>query len=69
MIIRIGRSKRTILCSSIRTQEWDDGLDIELFDVNGKPGKRKLIELPQDTTRVSVLDGTGKVIKTYTWQD
>lgn len=56
MIIRIGRSKRTLTCSSIRTQEWDDGLDIELFDVNGKYGRRKLIELPQDTGRVSVLE-------------
>lgn len=69
MIIRIGRSKRTILCSAIRIQEYDDGLDVELFDVGGKDGKRKLIELPQDTTRVSVLDETGKVIKTYSWQD
>lgn len=71
MIIRIGRSKRTITCSSIRTQEWDDGLDVELFDVNDKDGKRKLIELPQDTGRVSVLseDGSGRVMKVYKWKD
>lgn len=69
MIVRIGRSKRLITCSSIRTQQWDDGLDIELFDVNGKEGKRKLIELPQDTNMVSVLDDLGKVTKKYTWDD
>lgn len=69
MIVRIGRSKRLITCSSIRTQEWDDGLDIELFDVNGKEGKRKLIELPQDTSMVSVLDECGKVTKKYTYSE
>lgn len=69
MKVSIGRSKKSISCSHVKIDYWDDGIDVELFEVDGKDGKNKLIQLPEDGKLVRVVSDQGSEIRKLEWRD
>lgn len=69
MKVSIGRSKKQISCSHVKIDYWDDGIDVELFEVDGKDGKNKLIQLPEDGKLVRVMSDQGSEIRKLEWRD
>lgn len=68
MRVSIGRSKKVYNCAHVIIRHWDDGIDVELFEVNGKDGKNKLIEMPQDGRLVRVMNDQGKEVNRVEWK-
>lgn len=69
MRVSIGRSKKIFHCAHVIITYWDDGIDVEMFEVDGKDGKNKLVEMPQDGKLVRVMNDQGKEINRLEWKD
>lgn len=69
MKVSIGRSKKVLTCAHVIITNWDDGIDVELFEVGGVDGKNKLIEMSQDGKLVKVMNDRGEEINRLEWRD
>lgn len=69
MRVRIGKSKKEIICAHTVTTNWDDGIDVELFEIGGIEGKNKTILLPEHTKMVRMFNDQGKEIERVEWKD
>lgn len=70
MRVSIGRSKKIYQCAHVIIREWDDGIDVELFEVIGRrSGSTLIIEMPQDGRVVKVMNDNGDVIRKLEWKD
>jgi hypothetical protein len=69
--VSIGRSKKVYICSHVKIDYWDDGIDVELFEVevDGKKVANKLIEMPEDGKLVRVMNDQGEEINRLEWKD
>lgn len=68
MKVSIGRSKKVITCAHVIITHWDDGIDIELFEVEGIDGKNRLIEMPEDGKLVRVMNDQEKEVNRLEWK-
>ncbi len=69
MRVRVGKSKKEIICAHTVTTTWDDGIDVELFEVGGVERKRKTIYLPEDTKLVRMFNDKGEEVDRVEWRD
>lgn len=69
MRVRIGKSKKEITCAHTVRTDWDDGIDIELFEVEGIDGKNRTILLPEHTKLVRMFNDHGKEIDRVEWKE
>lgn len=69
MKVSIGRSKKVITCAHVIKTYWDDGIDVELFEVDGVDGKNRLIEMPEDGKLVRVMNDQGVEVDRLEWTD
>lgn len=69
MKVSIGRSKKPITCAHVIIDHWDDGIDIELFELEGIDGRNKLIEMPEDGRLVRVMNDLGVEVDRLEWKD
>lgn len=69
MKVSIGRSKKVYTCSHVKIDTWDDGIDVELFELDGKEGKNKMILLPDQARSVRIMNDQGKEINRLEWKD
>lgn len=69
MKVSIGRSKKVLTCAHVIITNWDDGIDVELFEVGGVEGKNKLLEMPQDGKLVKVMNDRGEEVNRLEWKD
>ena len=69
MRVKIGRSKKEIICAHTLTAQWDDGIDVELFEVNGVDGKKKIIFMPEQTKLVRMFNDKGEEVDRVEWEE
>lgn len=69
MRVSIGRSKKVYKCAHVIIRYWDDGIDVELFEVQDRRGSKLIIEMPQDGRLVKVMNDNGDLINRLEWEN
>lgn len=69
MTVRVIKSKKRWIdytCAHVSQEFYDDGIDIILWEVDGKPNQQKTIMLPENTKKVFFMEGA-KTTHCVTW--
>lgn len=69
MIVRVvrGRKWTDYTCGHVSRDDYDDGIDLILWELNGEPNKQKTIMLPQHGKKVFFMNDKGDTVDCVTW--
>jgi hypothetical protein len=69
MIVRVIKGRKWIdyTCAQVSQDTYDDGIDIILWELDGKPNQQKTIMLPQHGKKVFFMNDKGDTTHCVTW--